>query len=303
MNINTLQSKVSQLDGVEIVEGKGGFAFINVKNSAATAQISLYGGQVLSYRPLGQDELLFVSERAYYEEGKAIKGGVPICWPAFGASFTSQGRPFHGFARNRTWQLENVVQPESDLTVVCLQLVEDDESLKIFPYRFKLKLEIHISKELQLKLITENTDVNEFEITQALHTYISVQDISKTTLSGLDKIEYLDKAKSNTGPERKCQQGDVIISSEVDRIYLNVSQQLKLEDASARREIIIYSEGNQTLVVWNPWKDLCEQSADLLDDDYLRFICVETANAADDIIKVKPGNSVGISATYSTVGI
>ena len=41
------------------------------------------------------------------------------------------------------------------------------------------------------------------------------------------------------------------------------------------------ASGNRTTVVWIPWVGVAAGMADLKPDDCLRFVCVETANAAD----------------------
>ena len=86
MNIEELNAEFAVPDQLEFIKGKGGLPFIAIDNGAACALISIYGGQVLGYQPAGTtEEVIFLSQKAHYEEGKAIKGGIPICWPWFGA--------------------------------------------------------------------------------------------------------------------------------------------------------------------------------------------------------------------------
>ena len=81
----------------------------------------------------------------------------------------------------------------------------------------------------KLELITRNTGDTAFSITQALHTYFNVGDISQVKILGLDNTQYLDKVD---GGAEKAQTGAVDIAEEVDRVYLDVPPSLVIEDAA-----------------------------------------------------------------------
>ena len=296
MNIAQLNQHFAIANIVKFVEGQGGLPFIQVQTDKAQALISVYAGQVLSFKPINQEsDLMFLSTKAYYQTGKAIKGGVPICWPWFGADPEGKGRPAHGFVRNRMWEvIETYLGPDGEVTVT-LGLDDTPETHAIWPYSFQLRLVVTIGDTLKLALITHNTGDQAFTITQAFHTYFSVKDIHHATVSGLDGNSYLDKVDAG---KQKQQLGDVKIDSEVDRIYLSVSNDLIIHDAALNRQIAIKSQGSQTAVVWNPWEKIAKEMADLLDDDYLRLLCVETTNAATDTIVIQPGNQFSLIAHY-----
>lgn len=300
MTIDDLNQQFAIENHLQIIEGEGGFAFIKIHNAKADALISLYGGQVLSYRIVQQPELLFLSDKAYYQSGKAIKGGVPICWPWFGNDPEDKGRPAHGFARNSLWQLATTEQLANGDTRLELQLKPNELSRSLWPHEFLLSLQVTVGDELTLQLTTHNKDTQAFAITQALHSYFAVESIDALRIGGLENLDYLDKAKSNTGAEQKSQQGEIHIEGEVDRIYLQVPEKITLKHIapshSADAAISLHSKNNATAVVWNPWQDLCAQSADLNDTDYTRFVCVETANAASDVISLPAGESFSLQA-------
>lgn len=281
---------------VEFIEGQGGFPFIRVNNAKASALISVYAGQVLSFRPAGRtDDLMFLSEQAYYQAGKAIKGGVPICWPWFGPDPEGKGRPAHGFVRNRMWDvIETGVAANGD-TQVVLGLTDTPETQAIWPHAFILALEITVGEALNLELVTRNMGSEAFSITQAFHTYFSVGDIHQTRVSGLEGRQYIDKVE---GGQQKTQSGAVTINSEVDRIYLDVLNDILIHDAAMKRQIRIASQGSETAVVWNPWAKISAEMGDLQDDDYLRLLCVETTNAATDIITIQPDSEFRLVANY-----
>lgn len=282
---------------LDFVEGEGGLPFIAIDNGAASALISVYGGQVLSYQPSSaSDDVMFLSDQAYFMEGKAIKGGVPICWPWFGADPEDKGRAAHGFARNRMWQVLETEGNDEGLTKVVLGFSDSAETRAIWPHGFDFYLEITVGASLSLALVTRNSGVQPFAITQALHTYFKVGDIAQVKVSGLDGGDYLDKVDDFS---QKQQVGDVQVASEVDRVYTDVQPELVIEDGALARRINISATGSKTAVVWNPWAEITAGMADLDDDAYKHFICVETANAADDVVELAAGEEHRLTATYS----
>ncbi len=297
MTIAQLNADFAIAGQLTFVEGKGGLPFVQISNAHADALVSVYAGQVLSFTPKGASDLLFVSDKAYYAEGKAIKGGVPICWPWFGADPEGKGRPAHGFMRNRMWEVWGSQANADGSTSVTLGVASSPETLAIWPHAFKLAMEITVGKTLQLALVTQNTGDTAFTITQAMHTYFAVADIAQTTVGGLDGTQYIDKA-AGAGGAIKPQAGDVTLSAEVDRVYLGVPAELAIADGAGQRTIRITSGGNKTAVVWNPWAAIAAGMADLQDDDYLRFVCVETTNAADDVVEVPAGGEFRLTAEY-----
>ena len=196
MTIKQLNADFGLANQLEIVEGQGGLPFMAIANGSAKALISIYGGQVLSFQPVTEPEdLMFLSEQAYYQEGKAIKGGVPICWPWFGPAPDGSGRPAHGFVRNRFWNILSTESTQTGETKVVLGLVDTEETREIWPYSFELKLAISVGETLRLELITRNTGAQAFSLTQAFHTYFAVGDINQVKVLGLEDTTYLDKVE------------------------------------------------------------------------------------------------------------
>lgn len=296
MSIEQSYSQYGIADQIIFETGEGGLPFIRVNNDKATALISIHGGQVLAFQPKHADnDLLFLSKRAYYQSGKAIKGGVPICWPWFGPDPEGLNRPAHGFVRNRLWEVMETSATAGGENRIVLGLSDTPETQSIWPRAFVLRLEITIGETLSLALVTRNTGSQAFAVTQAFHTYFSVGDIGQTKVLGLENTQYIDKTGDN---QQKNQVGAVTIDTEVDRIYLDVGNELVIHDMVMKRRIHILSRGNRTAVVWNPWAKISAEMADLQDDDYLRFICVETTNAATDTVNIQPGSEFRLVANY-----
>ena len=297
MNIDQLNADFGITRQLRLVEGKGGLPFIEIENAKATALVSLYAGQLLSFKPINEpDDLMFLSNRAYYQEGKAIKGGIPICWPWFGPDPEGLGRPGHGFVRNRLWAITGTETTSDGETQVKLGLADTAETRQIWPQAFELELAITVGSAVSLELVTRNRGDQAFSITQAFHTYFKVGDISQVKVLGLEESQYLDKVDNG---KLKTQVGPVTASEEVDRIYTGVKGELVIDDAALGRRIHIASAGSETAVVWNPWAKISADMGDLEDDDYLRLLCVETANAASDIVNLLPDSESRLLASYT----
>lgn len=273
-----------------------GFIMVDISNHYAKARISTYAGQVISFLPDGEEEdLLFLSDKVVYQDGKAIRGGTPICWPWFGDDTSGFGRPSHGFVRNQPWTVLASLALEDGRTSITLGLSDSEGSRAVWPYKFKLELEVIVGKKLEVKLTTKNMGSKAFSITQALHTYFHISDVDNVSVTGLDSKHYLDKLE---GFNSKSQLGDVEISAETDRIYQDAPKRVELKDSGFERTINIASEGSKTTVIWNPWSTSVTKIADLDEKSFRHFICVETANAADDTVTIQASNEHTITATY-----
>lgn len=287
-----------EIDGeLQFIEIEHGFVYAEINNARAHATVSTYSGQLLSYRPKDrQEDLLFVSDKAYYEAGKAIKGGIPVCWPWFGADPENRGRPAHGFVRNRQWQVSGSESLADGSTKIILSITDNEATRALWPHPFRLDIEITVGDTLRVELVTHNTGNDSITISQALHSYFRVGDITRVSVLGLDGINYIDKANDSA---RKTQAGPLTISAEVDRIYTDTSGDLTIDDASLERKIAITSSGCSTAVVWNPWVEIAASMADLDDDDYLQMLCVETANAGPETVTITAGDCYRLTAEYS----
>jgi glucose-6-phosphate 1-epimerase len=177
-----------------------------------------------------------------------------------------------------------------------MAITDSDETREIWPHPFKLGIEITVGDSLKIALLTHNTGDESITISQALHTYFYVGDISEVQVLGLDGIDYLDKVD---GFAEKTQSGPVTVNGEVDRIYKGVTGELVIDDGSLGRRIRIASSGCSTAVVWNPWKQVAASMGDLDDDDYKKMICVETANAGPETVEVAAGGSYRLEAEYT----
>jgi glucose-6-phosphate 1-epimerase len=282
------------------IAGRGGMTDAVIRNEHATATVSLYGGQVLSWQPrAARHDVLFLSEQAYYQPGKAIKGGIPVCWPWFGADPQGRGRPAHGFARISPWEVVKTALLDSGETQLTLGLQCNDRTRAWWDGDIAAQLEIVVGTTLRLALTTFNRGERPVELTQALHTYFAVGDIGAATVHGLEDRSYLDKTDAG---QVKLQAGAVTIAAEVDRIYTGVERDLEIHDAAWHRMIHIHATGSRSAVVWNPWQSVAAAMADLGDEDYRRMLCVETTNAGPDVVHIAPGGTWTLGVEYDLSG-
>lgn len=300
MSIETLNGEHG-IDGrVRFVEGKGGLVMAEVAAPTGSALISTYAGQVLSYKPSGDGEdLMFLADKAYFAPGKAIKGGVPVCWPWFGPDPEGKGRATHGFVR--AWQWDVIAtEARGDDTFIKLGLADSADTRAIWPHYFNLYLEITVGATLKLELVTRNAGDAPFSITQGFHTYFKVGDAARTRVRGLEDCRFIDKMDDDA---ELTQDGAIhITGGELNRIYEGVADDQLIDDPALDRVIRVHPTNSSTCVVWNPWAETAAKMGDLDDDDYQRFVCVETVNTASEVIEVPAQGEVRIGAEYGIEG-
>ncbi len=296
-NLSELQQRFSIPNLVNINAGKGGLTRISVTTPLATAEVYLHGAHVTHFQPAGQKPLLWVSAESLFQTDKAIRGGVPICFPWFGPKAGDPSAPAHGFARTREWQIESVTSQPDGSVELTLSLAADAQTLQRWPFDFKAIYLIHIGKKLELALLVHNSGTAAFQIEEALHSYFAVEDVQKVSVTGLEGTTYLDKVD---GQKQKPQGNDPIaITAETDRVYLKTQSTCRLNDPAQSRQIIVEKSGSQSTVVWNPWIAKSKAMADFGDDEWKQMLCIETCNLGDDRITIQPGASHEMSALIS----
>ncbi len=266
----------------------GPLSQIVVENSAARAVITLQGGQVVFYQRRGEVPLLWLSETAMFEEGKAIRGGIPICWPWFGAHSQNSSFPNHGFVRTSLWEHMHTEQINETTTVVHLRLTSSEQTLALWPYPFELELAVTVAETLEVALTTHNRGMKAFDITQALHTYLTVEDIDNVAVQGLEGKSYFDKVNQS---ENNLQTVPLRFKGETDRIYHRTDAPVCVQDTS--RQICVKTEGGSDMVVWNPGESLAATMADL--SSHRSMLCLESAYVREKLV-LAPGESHTLKA-------
>lgn len=290
----------AELDREFGIENELGFAEMEgepiawIRNAACSATIARKGAQVLSWYPQGHAEVFWVSPIRPKHSEITIRGGVPICWPWFGPHPDDPTKPIHGFVCGRRWTVTGSSKL-AQATELVLKTETTPADAVLWPYQAELTLRIIAGATLKLELTTRNTGTKAFDLTGALHSYLYVSDISQVEICGFEGLDYLDKLDAYA---RKRQTGPIIINGEVDRIYLGHSDRAVVRDFGLGRAIVISKSGSTSSVVWNPWEERAKTFGDIPEDGYRHFVCVETANAGDDVIHLEPGAEHTLMAEF-----
>jgi D-hexose-6-phosphate mutarotase len=277
--------------------GAGGLPVAVVTARGGTATLSLHGGHVLQYRPAGGDELLWLSRHSVYAPGEPIRGGIPLCWPWFGAHASNPDLPAHGFARRRAWTCRGAEPVGDEAVRIHLTLAHDAETLALWPHPFRLDLAVTVGRQLMVALTMTNPGPTAFTCAAALHTYFHIGEICQVSIAGLEDCEYIDTVGGRHTRHR--QQGAVRFAEEVDRLYLDTTATCVIDAPAVRRRITVAKAGSRATVVWNPWLAKAARMPDFGDDEWPEMLCVETVNAGPDTLTVPPQGSHTTTAVLS----
>lgn len=282
---------------VQFREGEGGLVMAEVSNGHSTARIALQGAHLMTWQPHGQEPVVWLSKFAKFAPGKSIRGGVPICWPWFGAHATDSKLPGHGFARTVMWEVLETRALADGATYIRFGLIETDATRAQWPHASTVQIEYSVGKTLRVDLVTKNTGKAAFTLGEALHTYFHISDVGQMTIRGLEGCDYMDKAGGLS--EKKTQAGGITIEREVDRVYMNTAADCVIEDRGLKRAIRIAKQGSKSTVVWNPWTEKAEKMGDFGPQLHRDMVCVESGNALENVVTLTPGETHKLVAIYS----
>lgn len=296
--MGSLNPELLDAEGVELNQHHG-IEVIDIENQFATAKITTHGASVLSFIPKGQHELLWVSDEAVYDGSKAVRGGIPVCWPWFGQARHSH-LPAHGFVRNIVWQVDKIESFDAGETRVVLRCESNDETMAIWPHEFELTLCIEVGPTLILNLTTHNLSDTTLSLTEAFHTYFNV-DPQGLEIKGLVKSTHLDTLIEDAVAETQTEV--LVLEPPRDSVYLNQPGNVFLIDVHNKRQIKIAKRNADSSVVWNPGAEIVKGFSDINDQAWSEFVCVESGNVLDNYITVLPQEKHVLSVQYSMLEI
>jgi len=277
-----------QLPPTVVLEpGAGNLPRVRVSNAHADAEIYLHGAHVTAWTPKEQSPVLWMSRESHFDVTKPIRGGVPLCFPWFGAHATAKTAPAHGYARLADWALVDAREDRGGITTLAFQLSSESIEWPAWPHRFEAVFRVSVGAVLGMSLDVRNTGAEPFTFEEALHTYVAVQDVKAIGIAGLERTEYLDKVD---GMSRK-RQGDepIRFTGETDRIFLDTAAACTIDDPGRHRRIVVSKSGSNATVVWNPWVDKGRAMPDFGDDEWREMVCVETCNVGASAVALAPG--------------
>ena len=270
---------------VEIVEGNGGLPKVRITSPTCAGEMYLDGAHITSWRPAGREEVLFLSRQSRWEDGHAIRGGIPICFPWFAHKADNPQAPDHGFVRTKAWRLDSIADSAGEV-IVSMSTESDETTKKWWPADFGLVFRAAFGKELSLELVVTNTGRTSLCFEEALHAYFRVGSIEVARARIPDALRYIDKTDSH---RTKTQFGDIMLASETDRVYLDTRDEIELEDPVLQRRVRVAKENSRTTVVWNPWTQKAHSLADFGDDEWLQMFCIEPSNVSGFAVDLAPG--------------
>jgi len=282
---------------------------VQVDNQAASATFFLQGAQLTHYQPVGEKNVIWLSDECDFKEGKALRGGIPVCWPWFGnldanpaqvnEQVNRQGIVgAHGFARDILWQVESIDIVDAHTTRVVLYL--DFPGSRQWPFASVLRLTLVIARTLTVSLTVKNTDKSAFYFTSALHSYFMVGDIGEVEVQGLEASEYIDMvADWRSG----VQEENLLVTGELDRVYPQVPSHVELCDKKLHRKIVISSDSFPSMVAWNPWIERAKELSNFNDLAYRTMLCLENANVLDHMKRLNPGEESTMAIEISCASL
>jgi len=288
---------VLELPGVELLSVHG-LPAVRVTSKSASGLVYLQGAHVAAWQPAGQEPVIWMSENAVYAAGKALRGGVPICFPWFGAHAEHPEFPAHGFARTRPFEYRGARRGAAGSTELEFELNSDEQTQAWFPYAFTARLRVAFGQSLALEFSVTNRDAQPFVFEEALHSYFSVTDVTRAAVRGLEGARYVDKVREQSvfteGPR------ELHFVAETDRVYESTAR-CQIDDVPGKRSIVIEKENSGATVVWNPWRERAAQMSDLGAAAWPGMLCVESANVGKSRVTLAAGEShqlrVGLSVS------
>ena len=284
-----LMEDLEMIGGILTPTSLRGCDEILIEQPGFSARIALWGGHLVSFIPEAEEDLLFQSENIVGDSRfTRIHMGVPVCWPWFGANEVNSDLPAHGLARYFRWQLAEAGHFKNGDVKIQLKLASEQHPLieEMWADAFELRLVFRLGEGFEVNFSAANLSDNQVSISEALHTYFKVGNSEKAQIIGLDDCHYHDKFEAlevvQTGAIEPC--------VELDRVYINTPDTCVLVDPILSRQLTITSEGAASTVVWNPGQERAKARVDLNDEEYLGFVCVESANALSNAYLLEPGS-------------
>jgi glucose-6-phosphate 1-epimerase len=270
--------------GLVFDSGPSGQPRLTINTEQAECEIYLHGAQVTHWRPRGFHPVLWLSEQAVFAPDKAIRGGIPVCWPWFGPHPSDPAAKAHGIARTRMWSLTHAALGADGVAEATLTLPCDAETRALWPHAFELTLTVRAGRALHVALTTHNTSNTPLTLSEALHTYLAVGDVRAIHIDGLDGAAYLDQTRANL---TQTQHGLMTFGAETDRIYATQAA-CELIDPSMNRRLRIDKTGSASSVIWNPWLAKAARLGDVDPAAWPGFVCIEAANCGAASVTIAP---------------
>lgn len=275
-----------------------GLPAVRVSTPQATGLVYLQGAHVAEWQPTGRAPVIWMSPNAVYAPGKALRGGIPICFPWFGANAEHPKFPAHGFARTREFEYRGS-RELGELVELDFVLRSDEQTKALFPFELSAQLLVRFGSTLELDFTVTNADAQPFAFEEALHSYFAVADVREVSVSGLRGARYADKVREMAV---FTEDADAVhFVGETDRVYESAAT-CSISDPKGNRSLVVAKRNSQSTVVWNPWAERAAQMADLGAGSWPSMLCVESANVGKSRVQLAPGAAHTLHVSVSVAG-
>lgn len=275
-------------------------ACLHINHPIFFAEICFQGAQLTQFVPKNESAFIWLSPESKYKKQQGLRGGIPICWPWFGAleknpsaikNQTKKTDVAHGFVRTLDWKLTDINESAHGVEII-MTISHDAQTLDIWPFEFDLQCHFKLSKDLEMSLTTVNRSNKTMNYSQALHSYFPTNDIQRTKILGSENQLYIDALDDWS---QKRQKGTIGISEETDRIYFGKSEYNILTPNHLTRVV----SNSQSSVIWNPWVEKSKRLSQFPENGFESMLCIESANVLDDHVSLAPSNSHTLTVNIS----
>jgi D-hexose-6-phosphate mutarotase len=280
---------------VAIVAGNGGLSKVVVTAKGGSAEIYSHGAHITHFQKSGEPPLIFISPKSFFAPGKAIRGGIPICYPWFG---NREGGPSHGFARITEWELVQTSATADGAVKIHFALPKVSGSSAWNNLRTEFIVTVADTLTMELETTNESCD-NTVEFEECLHTYLHVGSIGMVSITGLEKAPFDDFALGSNGARCDAENSKLRITQETNRVYFDATQTVEVRDERLKRVIRVEKFNSQSTVVWNPWTTQ-KMPEDWGVNDCADMVCVESGNVKQNKISLPPGKATALKVVLGS---
>ena len=221
------------------------------------------GGLISGWRCAGQ-EVVYLDLERFLDPAQSVRGGFPVLFPITGGLpdnrlILPQGEfqlGQHGFARQQPWSVEAL----ADGRGVQLQLSDNEETLKSYPFSFLLTMDVRLAPgALEITTIVKNRSNATMPFSFGLHPYFNLSSLEGVRLEGLPDqcLNHLTMADAATADqlERLATGIDLLVqpTGPVRLVDEAAGTTLELQLSHPLDLVVLWTEPPRPMVCMEPW--------------------------------------------------
>lgn len=247
-----------------------------------------FGAQVLGAKAGALTDVFFLSDLEMRGEGKPYRGGVPVLFPQFNR-FGDYRK--HGYLRDMDWQIKQVDSDDKLITQADIHLAP----IENWQHDCDVRLTTTVTdKKIVMTLTVINTG-DDFEFTSGLHPYFAINSaMDKLDIQGLSGVHAVNYSENDSSFAK----GEFVFDgTRIERLFDSAPA---VTFDNGQDTLKISCTGFDQWMVWNCGADDAIKMADLPDEDWNKFICIEPV-IVDNPVKLPAGQSFVASMTVEVV--